>query len=67
MKNRPPHAVLPPEAIAALQRAAATPPVPEAREPRMARWAAIERATESIKSQYPHLFQEEQCHESETQ
>lgn len=55
--------LLPPEAVAALQQAAATPLVPNAKEPKLSRWAAVQRATARIKAQYPHLFKESH-HES---
>jgi len=53
---RPPHSLLPPDAIAALQRAAATPPIGP--DP-LARQKAIEKATARIKLQYPDYFHQE--------
>jgi hypothetical protein len=51
----PPHSLLPPEAIQALQQAAQTPITAD--DPR-ARVKAIEKVTERVKRDYPHLFKE---------
>lgn len=52
--NRPLHGVLPPEAAAALQRAATTENTPA--DP-LRRQKAIEKTTQRIKQQYPQFFQ----------
>jgi len=56
VNTSPPHSLLPPDAIAALQRAAATPLIGP--DP-LARQKAIEKATARIKLQYPDYFQQE--------
>ena len=64
MKPVAPHQLLPPDAIAALQKAAATPP--STADP-LRRQKAIEHATQRIKQQYPDYFQiKEICNETET-
>lgn len=58
----PPHSLLPPDAIAQLQKAAQTPNT--ASDP-LARVKAIQQATERIKTQYPtHFIQEKYHHEN---
>lgn len=53
MDNKPPHTLLPPEAIAALQKAAAT--KNPAADP-LRRQKAIEHVTQRIKQQHPQFF-----------
>jgi hypothetical protein len=52
--NPPAIQLLPPDAIAALQKAAAT--EPSAADP-MRRQKAIEKTTQHLKTQYPQFFQ----------
>ena len=52
--TRPPHRVLPPDAIAKLQEAAKTKPT--AKDP-LAKTKAIEQATTWVRRKYPLLFQ----------
>ena len=54
MKPVSPHQLLPPDAIAALQKAATT--APSAADP-LRRQKAIEQTTQRIKQQYPDYFQ----------
>lgn len=56
MKPAAPHQLLPPDAIAALQKAAAT--EPSAAEP-LRRQKAIEKVTQRIQQQYPEFFKPE--------
>ena len=56
MRVAPPHSLLPPDAIAALQRAATA--EHSVRDP-LARQKAIEKATARIKLQYPDHFHQE--------
>lgn len=56
MKPAPLARVLPADAVAALVKAAAT--EPSAADP-LRRQKAIEKATQRIKQQYPHLFNQE--------
>lgn len=55
MDQQPIHRLLPPSAIKALQEAAKTPIT--AADP-LARVKAIERATQRIKREHPHLFRD---------
>lgn len=55
--DQPPHQVYPVAAQALLQRAAQTPITPA--DP-LARVKAIERATQQVKSQFPHLFKKDE-------
>jgi hypothetical protein len=55
VERKPPHTLLPPEAIAALQKAART-DAPDC-DP-LAKTKAIERAIRDIKLAHPHLFKE---------
>jgi len=57
----PPHNLLPPDAIAQLQKAAQTPNT--ASDP-LARVKAIQQATERVKAQYPTHFTQEKYHEN---
>lgn len=57
----PPHSLLPPDAIALLQKAAQTPNT--ASDP-LARVKAVQQATQRVKAQYPHLFIQEQLNEN---
>lgn len=53
--NPPASQLLPPDAVAALQKAAAT--EPSAADP-MRRQKAIEKTTQHLKTQYPQFFKE---------
>ncbi len=53
MDNKPPHSVLPPDAVAALQKAAATKNPPS--DP-LFRQKLIEQTTRRIQQQYPQFF-----------
>ena len=53
MQPKPPNTLLPPDAVAALQKAAATEP---SAADVLRRQKALEKATQRIKTQYPQFF-----------
>lgn len=57
LTNKPPHSVLPPDAIALLQKAQKT-PIPD-HDP-FARVKAVNKARERIRQMYPNLFTTEE-------
>lgn len=57
VRNKPPHSLLPPDAIALLQKASQT-PIP-AHDPH-ARVKAVDKARERIRTMYPNLFTTEE-------